>query len=119
MVALDPAQLVGLGGVLGAVARHLVSEAVDVEWFPLGTLAVNVLGSFALGLLAFGGWGNDVVLLLGTGACGSFTTFSSFSFQTVRLWEAGDRARSAVNALGNLAGALVALGLAWLVAGAL
>ncbi|MFC7155750.1 fluoride efflux transporter CrcB [Halomarina halobia] len=119
MVALDPAQLVGIGGVLGAVARYLVGEAVEVEWFPLETFTVNVLGSFALGLLAFGGSGSDAALLLGTGACGSFTTFSSFSFQTVRLWETGERARSVVNALGTLAAALAALGLAWLIAGAL
>jgi len=116
MVGLDPAQVVGTGGALGALLRHFVSERVKVEEFPAGTFTVNVIGSFALGLLTFAGAGHDVALLLGTGACGSFTTFSSFSFETVRLWETGERGRAAVNALGNLAGAAVAIGLAWLVA---
>jgi len=114
MVVLDPAQVVGTGGALGALLRHFVSERVDVEEFPLGTFTVNVLGSFALGLLTFSGVHGDLSLLLGTGACGSFTTFSSFSFETVRLWETGEEARATANALGNLAGAGVAIGLAWL-----
>ena len=114
MVALDPAQVVGTGGAIGALLRHYVSERVDVDGFPLGTFTVNVIGSFALGLLAFLGVHNDLALLLGTGACGSFTTFSSFSFETFRLWETGERTRAVANALGNLAGAGVAIGAAWL-----
>ncbi|MFB6131216.1 MAG: CrcB family protein [Salinigranum sp.] len=116
MVTLDPAQLVGAGGVLGALLRHGVSRRVDVEEFPAGVFTVNVLGSFALGLVAFLGAGNDLALFLGTGACGSFTTFSSFSFETVRLWETGDRAKATLHAGGTLLGAGVALGLAWAVA---
>ncbi|MFC6836670.1 fluoride efflux transporter CrcB [Halomarina ordinaria] len=117
MVALDPAQLVGLGGVLGAVARYLVTEAVDVEGLPLGTVLVNVLGSFVLGALTFAGAGDDLLLALGTGACGSFTTFSSFSVQTVELWAGGDRLRAFANAFGTLLAALGAVGFAWVVFG--
>ena len=113
---VDPAQLVGAGGALGALLRHAVTGRLGSEEFPVGTFAVNVLGSFALGLVAFLGAGNEVALFVGTGACGSFTTFSSFSFETVRLWETGERARAGVNAVGNLVGAGVALGLAWLLA---
>ena len=106
----DPA-LVAVGGAVGAVARHLLGSAVDREGFPLGTLTVNGLGSFLLGLLVFWPVGGDALLLAGTGACGAFTTFSSFSVSTVRLWERGDRARAALFVAGNtlLAGGAVGL----------
>ncbi|MFC7130770.1 fluoride efflux transporter CrcB [Haloferax chudinovii] len=116
MVELDPAHIVGTGGALGALLRTFVSQQVDIEEFPLGTITVNVIGSFALGLFTFVSLNNSLMLLLGTGACGSFTTFSSFSFETVRLWETGERSRATVNAVGNLIGAGLALGLAWGVA---
>jgi CrcB protein len=113
VVAFDPAHVVGTGGAVGALLRHYVGGLVDVEEYPAGTLTVNVLGSFALGLFTFVGLGDTWMLLLGTGMCGSFTTFSSFSFETVRLWETGERARAVGNALGNLAGAGFALTAAW------
>ncbi|WP_435062343.1 fluoride efflux transporter CrcB [Halobaculum sp. EA56] len=111
---VDPTHLVAAGGVIGAVLRHLVAEAVDGGDLPLGTLTVNVLGSFVLGLVTFLGLGHDALLLVGTGVCGSFTTFSSFSVDTVRLWEEGDRLLSVGYAAVNLAGALAAVGVAWL-----
>ena len=113
MVAFDPAHVVGTGGALGALLRTYVADRVDVDEFPLGTFTVNVVGSFALGLFTFLGLDHTTMLLLGTGACGSFTTFSSFSFETVRLWETGERGRAVLNAAGNLVGAGVAIGLAW------
>jgi len=116
VVELDPAHVVGTGGALGALLRTFVSTQVDIEEFPLGTFTVNIIGSFALGLFTFLSLGDSLMLLLGTGACGSFTTFSSFSFETVRLWETGERGRATVNAIGNLAGAGIALGVAWGVA---
>lgn len=114
-MALDPAHIVGTGGAIGALCRTYVNQHVDSGTYPLGTLTVNVLGSFALGLVTFAGVGNEVVLLLGTGVCGSFTTFSSFSFETFRLAERDEWARAATNAAGNLLGSLSAIGLAWLV----
>lgn len=113
MVALEPAHLVGTGGALGALGRYYLTQAVQRETFPLGTLTVNTLGSFVLGLLTFGGVTGDAALLVGVGACGSFTTFSSFSVETVRLWEDGHIALSVLNAVGTLACALAAIGLAW------
>ncbi|MFB6146083.1 MAG: CrcB family protein [Halobacteriaceae archaeon] len=110
-----PALLVGAGGVAGALLRHAVSTAVDAQSFPAATLTVNVVGTFALGLLAFGGVGGPLWPLVATGACGSFTTFSSFAVESVRLWESGDRTRAAVYAAGTLAAAAGALGLAALV----
>ena len=110
LAAVPDSALVALGGAVGAVARHLIGFSVDREAFPLGTLTVNVLGSFLLGLLTFWPVGGDAFLLAGTGACGAFTTFSSFSVSTVRLWERGDRRRAALFVAGNtlLAGAAVA-----------
>jgi len=116
MVAIEPAHLVGTGGAIGALCRHYVGTAVDIERFPLGTLSVNVIGSFVLGLVTFAGLDNELMLFVGTGACGSFTTFSSFSFDTVHLWESGARMRAVLNAGVNLVGALLAIGLAWAIA---
>jgi len=112
MVSLEPAHLVGTGGAIGALCRHYLGATVDVEGFPLGTLTVNVLGSFVLALVTFASLDTELLLFVGTGACGSFTTFSSFSFDTVYLWESGDRLKAGVNAASNLAGALAAIGLA-------
>lgn len=112
---VDPAHLVGTGGVLGALLRHFFSQRIGSESFPLGTVTVNVLGSFVLGLLTFSGSSHEVVLLVGTGACGSFTTFSSFAFETVRLEETGERTRALLNAAGTFLGASAAIGLAWVI----
>jgi len=117
----DPTLLVGAGASVGAVLRfatgRYVGNVAGDRPFPYGTFVVNVVGSFVLALLTFLGAGEDVLFLVGTGACGSYTTFSSFSVDTVRLWETGDRALAAWYAVGNLLGALVAIGAAALVAG--
>ncbi|MFB6109539.1 MAG: fluoride efflux transporter CrcB [Halodesulfurarchaeum sp.] len=113
--------LVGAGGMIGASLRHAVSTRVEgrarVEGggFPRGTFTVNVLGSFLLGLLTFAGIENSAMLVFGVGLCGSFTTFSSFSVETIRLWEVGNAARAVAYAVGNFIGAVAAIGLARLV----
>ncbi len=112
---LGPAPLVGIGGAAGAVARHLVYLRLDRGTFPAATLAVNVLGSLAFGLLLFSDVGESAMALGGVGFCGAFTTFSSFSVETVGLWERGERRTAALNAGANLALSLSAVGLAWLV----
>ena len=109
----EPAHLVGTGGAIGAVLRHWVSLRIPSERFPWATLAVNVVGSFVFALAIFAGAGESTLLLLGTGACGSFTTFSSFSLETVRLYERGDRLLAVANAVGNLALSVGGIGLAW------
>ncbi|WP_433632903.1 fluoride efflux transporter CrcB [Halomicrococcus sp. NG-SE-24] len=111
-----PGHLVGFGGMVGAVLRHIVSEAVARETFPVGTLTVNVVGSFVLGIVTFLGADSDVLLFVGTGACGSFTTFSSFSHDTVGLWEDGKQYKAVTFAFANIVGAVFAIGLAWFVA---
>lgn len=112
MTAIEAA-LVGTGGALGATLRYLISTAVRPASvsFPVGTLTVNVLGSFVLALITFLGAGSGIVLFVGIGACGSFTTFSSFSVDVVRLWENGRPVLAAVHAFANVAlatGAVVA-----------
>lgn len=101
--------LVGLGGILGAWLRHLLGERIETH--RADTLAVNVLGSFALGVLSGLSESDPLFLIFGVGFCGAFTTFSTFAFETVRLFETGDRRRAAVNASLNLAGALLAVAL--------
>lgn len=84
--------LVALGGAVGSVARYGVGFAA-ARWFglgfPWGTIAVNILGSLAIGVLAarVGPDHEDMRLLLGVGLLGGFTTFSAFSLETVRLME--------------------------------
>ena len=109
----EPAHLVGTGGALGAIARYWVYLEVSWEEFPAATLVVNVFGSFLFGLLVFAGVDDSTLQLLGVGFCGSVTTFSSFSVETVQIWERGDRTVAAINAATNLLVSVAAIGLAW------
>ncbi|MBX0322881.1 CrcB family protein [Halomicroarcula sp. F13] len=90
----EPLLLVALGGFVGAVARHSVSIAVPgggtVDGAVVGTLLVNVAGSFALGVLLYEAHLADVLsaetrLVVGTGFLSSFTTYSTFAVQTSGL----------------------------------
>lgn len=112
-MSIPPAYLVATGGIVGAVLRHLAGLAVTDHRFPLGTLTVNTIGSFALGLFTFLSLGGDTLLLLGTGVCGSFTTFSSFAVDTVELWEDGRLRVATGYAVANIVGALLAIGMAY------
>lgn len=85
---------VALLGGCGALARFgltlLVADRVHPH-FPAGTLAVNLSGAFLLGLLAGAAVEGDARLLLGTGAIGAYTTFSTWMVETQRIDEAGRR----------------------------
>ena len=89
--------IVALGGGIGAAGRHLVSILMMRLFgtgFPYGTLTVNVLGSFLMGLLIatlsrMDGSSQGLRLLIATGMLGGFTTFSSFSLDFATLWERG------------------------------
>ncbi|WP_114579295.1 fluoride efflux transporter CrcB [Saliphagus sp. LR7] len=94
--------LISIGGALGAVLRYVVGQLLDAQRFPWGTLVVNAVGSFVLGAVIAGVTNGDALLVVSVGFCGAFTTFSSFSFQTVNLWEQGRRTAAFLNALGNL-----------------
>ena len=89
-VSLAGVLLVALGGAVGSVARYLVSVAAFAALgpaFPWGTLAVNILGSAAIGVAAGMGIEGQQRLLLVTGVLGGFTTFSAFSLETGALFE--------------------------------
>ncbi|RQG91734.1 fluoride efflux transporter CrcB [Natrarchaeobius halalkaliphilus] len=111
----EPAHLVGTGGAIGAVLRYGVYRQLSSERFPWPTLAVNVIGSFVFGLAIFAGASESTIQLLGIGICGAFTTFSSFSVETIQLYERGDRSLAVANAVGNLVLSVAGIGLAWVV----
>lgn len=107
--------LIAVGGAFGAVLRFWLSQWVDGlarSPFPYGTLAVNLLGSFLIGLLWQ--WGERALLpatlrpLLVTGMLGALTTFSTFSLQNILLVEAGRLPLALLNAGVNVVGCFAA-----------
>jgi CrcB protein len=115
---------VAVGSAAGGVARLLLSDAVQLRatgTFPFGTLVVNVVGCFALGFITHlvldtGEFSPSSRALLTTGLCGGFTTFSTFSLETIRLVEEGSTARAAGYAVGSVGLGLVAVWLGIVVA---
>ena len=99
--------LVAVGAAIGAPLRYLTDRAVQARHdsvFPWGTLTVNVLGSLLLGLLTGLPASPAVTAVLGTGFCGALTTYSTFSYETLRLAQEGAR----FDALANVVVSLVA-----------
>ncbi|GHE39639.1 fluoride efflux transporter CrcB [Streptomyces sp. OfavH-34-F] len=114
--------LVAIGGAIGAPLRYLTDRAVQARHdtvFPWGTFSANVTGSLILGMITgaalSGAAGHTVQLLLGTGLCGALTTYSTFSYETLRLAESGAKFFAAANIIASLAAGLgaVFLGLAF------
>lgn len=105
--------LVIVGAAVGAPLRYLTDRSVQTRHdsvFPWGTFAVNVAGSTVLGVLAgaaaAGAASSHVQLLIGTGLCGALTTYSTFSYETLRLTEDGARFYAVLNVVGSLAAGL-------------
>ncbi|MEW2318755.1 fluoride efflux transporter CrcB [Streptomyces bauhiniae] len=105
--------LVILGGMAGAPLRYLTDRAVQKRHdavFPWGTFTVNVLGCFILGLLTgavvAGAATSHIQLLIGTGLCGALTTYSTFSYETLRLTEDGARFLAAANVVASVVAGL-------------
>jgi fluoride exporter len=105
--------LVVLGAMVGAPLRYLTDRAVQARHdsvFPWGTFVVNVTGCLILGLLtgavSVGAAGPHLQLLLGTGLCGALTTYSTFSYETLRLTETGAGLYAAVNVVASLVAGL-------------
>ncbi|WP_136716620.1 fluoride efflux transporter FluC [Halorientalis salina] len=87
---VEPLLLIAVGGFVGAALRHTLAVALPAAAFPWGTLAANVLGSFALGLLLYenrlaGALSAETRLVVGTGFLSSFTTYSTFAVETTTL----------------------------------
>jgi len=107
-----------IGGGIGSVLRYGVGRAalgyVGPD-YPAGTLVVNLLGCFLMGLLA--GWlahrdwgiGQSTKLLLATGVLGGFTTFSAFALDAVALWERGNTVSATIYILASVIGSLAGL----------
>lgn len=107
---------IAIGGATGACLRYFLTTTID-SWFgkhiPFGTLTVNVLGSFGLALLYGFIERHDLAdspyrLLIGVGLFGAFTTFSTFSIETLTLLENGLWLKALVNVLLNVSACLVA-----------
>ena len=103
-----------LGAMLGAPARYLLDLFVQSKHqsrMPWGTLSVNALGSLILGVVAGAVTAGHapvwLLALVGTGFCGALTTFSTFSFETVRLLEDGSLLEAVSNVLASLTVGLV------------
>lgn len=109
--------LVSIGGACGGITRFIVGRYADNGIFPVGTFIVNVFGSFLLGLVLFASGSSQLISLIGIGYCGALTTFSSFSYQTLELWEEGRDGAVLLHAFGTLVAALSGFSLAWLVFG--
>jgi CrcB protein len=104
---------VGLAGSLGALARFSADGAIRSRanaTLPVGTITINLTGSFVLGVLTglvvFHAAPSTLTLVAGTGFCGGYTTFSTASFETVRLAQQGRVLHAAANATVTLLGAL-------------
>ncbi|RLK53769.1 fluoride efflux transporter CrcB [Actinokineospora cianjurensis] len=92
---MNGALQVAIGAAVGAPLRYLVDRAIPrPSRFPWGTLVVNVVGSLVLGVVIGLGTGQ---LLVGTGFCGALTTYSTFSYETLVLFDAGERRRALAN----------------------
>jgi CrcB protein len=110
---------VALGGALGSVGRFWLNSLVTAragDGFPWGTLIINVLGSFAIGIFAtLPGTQDTAKKFLMAGICGGFTTFSAFSLQTLELTQRGDWLRAGGNIFLSVALCLVAVWLGWII----
>ncbi|MFI5891324.1 fluoride efflux transporter CrcB [Actinoplanes sp. NPDC051513] len=114
--------LVALGAAIGAPLRYLTDRAVQSRHdsvFPWGTFSVNVAGSLLLGFLAGLPAGSAWTALLGTGFCGALTTYSTFSYETLRLTQDGFRFYALVNVIASVVAGLGAAGVGLLLAQAL
>lgn len=111
--------LVGVGGAIGSVARHALNQFIQHQnvpgTFPLGIFTINVLGSAVIGVIAgvvtSGRWNvsMDMRTFLMVGLIGGFTTFSSFSLDTLTLIREGALAQAAWNVVGQVSLSLIAV----------
>jgi len=105
--------LVMTGAAIGAPLRYLSDRAIQSRHdtvFPWGTFSVNVTGSLLLGIITgavtAGGASPQVQLALGTGLCGALTTYSTFSYETLRLLEGDARFLAAANVIASVVAGL-------------
>ena len=111
--------LIGVGGFLGSVARYTLSGTIQgfvrSETFPFGTLAVNILGCFAVGLVSYlaearGAFTADTRAFIVVGFIGGFTTFSAFGNETINLFRDAERWLGSLNVVAHV---VLGLGAVW------
>ena len=107
---------IGLGGFVGALLRYWISGWIQAGavTFPLGTLAVNFFGSFLLAMVMFlsefkGYFNEETRIFLSIGLLGSFTTMSTFSYESFKLLEQQEHLLFSVNVIGSVALTLMAI----------
>jgi fluoride exporter len=115
---------VALGGALGSVARFWINGLISSgfgQTFPWGTLCINVTGSFIIGVFGAltlpelgGAHRATIIQFVMVGICGGYTTFSSFSLQTLNLLRDGQWLYAAGNVLGSVILCMIAVWLGWL-----
>ncbi len=113
---IKPFLLVGLGGAAGSIARYGVGLAfarLPTSTYPLATLSINLLGSLLIGAF-FGMFAKDaapnsqnMLLLLATGLCGGFTTFSAFALENINLMQRGQTSVALAYSIISVAGGLL------------
>ncbi len=114
-----PLVCIALGGALGSVSRFYLGEILTrYDSFPFGTLIANIVGSLLIGIAA-GFWEIDQrktpqALFLITGFCGGFTTFSTFSLQTLELIQRNDWPRAGLNITASVTLCLLCTWLGWM-----
>jgi CrcB protein len=114
--------LIAVAGAAGALSRYAVASAVGVRTFPWSTLSINVVGSLLLGFLlqaAPGRLSDDLRVGLAVGFLGAFTTFSTFSYESVALVRDGRAMTAALYVLASVVAGLAAAAVGWRVAAAL
>ncbi|MGD9777631.1 MAG: fluoride efflux transporter CrcB [Methanosarcina sp.] len=106
--------LIGTGGFIGASLRYTISSRMPkIRSIPAGTLTVNFLGSIVLSLLTFFSEPESVVYLVNIGILGSFTTFSTFAYETFKLLEDGQNVSFFLNIFLNVILCLLGVGIAY------
>jgi CrcB protein len=107
---------IGIGGFVGAILRYWISGWIQAGavTFPVGTLAVNFLGSFFLAMVMFlsefkGYFNEETRIFLSIGLLGSFTTMSTFSYESFKLLEQQEHLLFSVNVIGSVALTLMAI----------
>jgi fluoride exporter len=115
--------LVALGAAVGAPLRYATDRFIQSRFspvFPWGTLTVNVVGSFIVGVVLAlwtdGRLSDDAVALVGVGFCGALTTYSTFSYETLRLFEDGARWYALANVGVSVVAGVGAAALGWALA---
>lgn len=111
------------GAAIGGLLRYFVSDLIQRSTkiiFPFGTLSVNIIGSFLLGIIVFILGDKEIIstemrLFLTVGLCGGFTTFSTFSYETIMLLREAEFLYASINIILNVLLSLVAIYIAYLI----